>query len=67
MTQFTISGQSHIIDDVLEHLKYGSAGFSICHNWNYEIISSEKIIFSLKEGKEVKPADLFWFGYFTKD
>lgn len=67
MTQFTISGQSHIIDDVLDHLKNGCMGQGIARSWNYEIISVEKILFTLKEGMKVNPTDLFWFGYFTKE
>jgi len=63
MTTFTISGQSHIIDDVIIQLQNGSFGFVITQSWNYEVLDDEKIIFTLKAGAEIKPADLFWFGY----
>ncbi|GAA5087071.1 hypothetical protein GCM10023210_09670 [Chryseobacterium ginsengisoli] len=66
MTDFTISGQSHIIDDVIEHLKNGSFGFVTPQSWNYEIGDQNKII-TLKNGAEVKPDDLFWFKYLIKD
>jgi len=66
MTKFKISAQSHIIADVIQHLNFGMTGMGIARSWNYEVIKNT-IYFTLKEGCEVNPEDLFWFGYLTKD
>lgn len=66
MKTFRINAQGHIIDDIIEHLENGHAGMGIARDWDYTR-DNDTLIFTLKEGSEVKPADLFWFGYLTKD
>lgn len=66
MKEFKINAQSHIIADIIQHLNNGMMGMAIARDWSYRV-KNNTIYFTLKEGCEVKPEDLFWFGYLTKD
>lgn len=65
MQKFTINGQKHIIANAVEALENNMMGMSVARSWNYRLVSENTIEFTLKEGEEIKPSDLFWFGYFT--
>lgn len=65
MEKFTLNAQEHIIRNILESLENSIAGMGIARSWEYKCISERTIEFILKEGEEIKPSDLFWFGYYT--
>ncbi|PTT24195.1 hypothetical protein DBR28_18525 [Chryseobacterium sp. HMWF028] len=65
MEKFRISAQDHIIRNVVECLHCSVFGQGFKEDWNYKLINECTIEFTLKEGKQIKIADIFWFGYFT--
>ncbi len=68
MNSFKINAQTHIIDEICEALENCHMGIAILHDWTMERKNFEKsstLYFTLKEGKEIKPDVLFWFGYFS--
>ena len=67
MKEFTINAQEYIIEEILEHLEFGSVGIGIARSWNYEKLDDSNLKFTLKPGAEVNPKDFFWFGYLTPD
>ncbi|TDX86200.1 hypothetical protein [Epilithonimonas xixisoli] len=64
MQNFTINAQDYIIDDIISHLENGTIGQAIARSWNYER-KNNTLYFTLKEGAEVRLADLFWFGFLS--
>lgn len=64
MTEFTLSQQKDIIDDIIDHLENGMMGLAIARDWNYQR-EGNIINFKLKEGHTVNLETIFWFGYFT--
>lgn len=69
MEKFRINAQDYIIENMIEQLveslENSIIGKGIAKSWDYELIDKCTIEFTLKEGEEIKPADLVWFGYIT--
>ena len=66
MEKFKINAQDYIIDDIISHLRNGSIGQAIARSWDYER-KNNTLHFTLKEGAEVRLADLFWFGFHSNE
>jgi hypothetical protein len=68
MAEYRINSQNDTIEKVLLAFKELMIGEGIAARCNIETISAENsstiVIKTKDEKKEIKPEDLFWFGYF---